>query len=473
MPKKIVIIGAGPAGAYAAYRMKQLGHEVTLLEKASHPGGMCSTYIDPITGQRTERGAVLISPNYPLEIFKDLGIKPKVKLPLPPTETQIIISNARYYQKFKMGTQYLRECARFAWDVYRYRSVRDAGAPLPEDLKKPFSEYIEAHGIEISLDLYKGFIPGCGYGSFEDVPTWWVLEYLGYTTVPFATLPNGLKEVEGGYQGLVDAMAQRADRLITSANVTQITRDPAMNEGGVSVTYQVGDESHTIEADDLILAVPPHQYDKLGMDTSDAEKRCAADLKQRPYPVAICKIKGMPENYHFFFDVLNKKTFPNQVSLITTRDPRNAPEDGRLCTVYFNTNEECDIDFNDHDALATLIQRKISSELGDTIEVEVLEAKQWQDYARYLPYDTRLEMAKEQGVNHTYYLGAPFGFDDVGCTIDFAKRLINKKFAPKPESFFQRLTQTANNLSFYHSPETTAAENPELDGQQQLAYGVR
>src|SRR5690606_33713374 len=40
---RIAVLGAGVAGLYAAYRLRQQGHNVTVLEAKSHAGGLSQT----------------------------------------------------------------------------------------------------------------------------------------------------------------------------------------------------------------------------------------------------------------------------------------------------------------------------------------------------------------------------------------------------------------------------------------------
>lgn len=42
--KNILIIGAGPAGCAASFELSRLGHQVTLIEKMNHLGGMAATF---------------------------------------------------------------------------------------------------------------------------------------------------------------------------------------------------------------------------------------------------------------------------------------------------------------------------------------------------------------------------------------------------------------------------------------------
>src|SRR5205823_9295788 len=68
-PKKIIIIGAGMAGLSAGYELTQLGHDVTILEARSRPGGRVHTLREPFSdGLYAEAGAARIPENHNLTL---------------------------------------------------------------------------------------------------------------------------------------------------------------------------------------------------------------------------------------------------------------------------------------------------------------------------------------------------------------------------------------------------------------------
>lgn len=61
-PKKVIVVGAGLAGLAAAWELAQLGHDVTVLEARSRPGGRVHTLRSPFSdGLYAEAGAISYS----------------------------------------------------------------------------------------------------------------------------------------------------------------------------------------------------------------------------------------------------------------------------------------------------------------------------------------------------------------------------------------------------------------------------
>ena len=62
--RKVIILGAGMAGLVAAYELSKLGHDVTILEARTRPGGRVHTLREPFSdGLYAEAGAARIPDN--------------------------------------------------------------------------------------------------------------------------------------------------------------------------------------------------------------------------------------------------------------------------------------------------------------------------------------------------------------------------------------------------------------------------
>ena len=70
---EILIVGSGPAGLMSAYAAASKGHDVTVIERLNHPGGMAASF--EINGMRVDYGSHRLHPatSKPLlEILKNI-----------------------------------------------------------------------------------------------------------------------------------------------------------------------------------------------------------------------------------------------------------------------------------------------------------------------------------------------------------------------------------------------------------------
>lgn len=424
LPSKVIFIGAGPSALFAARRLEQIAAaqnktvECIFLERENEVGGKCHTFSDPKNKKlKTEWGAGAVAPNYGvvLDALEEHGIAFENMLPMEKDTVEIHakFDHLSLLEKMSFTKQLVREIRAFNHDYDVYKKAKQRKTDIPQELNLPFEEYSALRKMEHFPILAKPFVPGFGYGALSHCPTYAVLEYLGKVTIPDVVIADTLLKqpsllaIHGGFQLLMEEMAKNRDvRLGVKVGRIERTSDQ------VKVHYQSNGIEHIETADTLVLAMSPKNWSSLGMDLTSTEQECIDELEFYRYPVAVYKIKGLPPKQYYFPKALEASGF-GHLALITSRDNREDPADGRLCTVYVNLPPNQNNFVFDHELLAS----ELKSIEGVT-DVEVIGEKIWEDYMSTLPWDLRLRLDKEQEAGNTMYLGSYVlgGFEDV-CSV--------------------------------------------------------
>jgi|GEM_PF-3918984 len=478
--KKTIIIGAGAAGLFAARALVKQGHEVVLLERDAQVGGKCRTYTHPDQPDiKTELGAALLAPNYGvvLDAVNEKGIIFEDSLK---TERHSIgffqkLDALSWSGKALFALQMVSEWAKFTLAVRQYQQARHHHLPLPEDFELPFSMYAQKYGVSGITDLLRPLVTGFGYGAMEDIPAYSVMEYTGIGTLPAMAAESALGKaaltgIKGGFQHLLERVAEDFN-VITSAKVHRIDRQPDR----VTVAYDVEGETRTLDAEALVLAIPPMYWPSLGMPLTPVEQRCVEAVSYYRYPVAVCKLDGLPAQHSFIPDALEKEG-TGHLALITTRDNRQSPVDGRLATAYINLPPgDNSFSLDKKTSERRLLKAELRQQKG-VRAVKIVETKIW-DYMPSLPWDLRLELEAQQlhPDTGTLYVGAyPLGgFEDVRCVADQATRVV-ERYMPMAKALEEnRLSYANKELQrahgfFFSIPRVAAVTDPGVSNNSRL-----
>lgn len=235
--KKVLVIGAGMAGAAAAHRLRELGAEVVVLEARNRAGGRIHTSHD--WGFPLELGANWIhdsrNPQNPLrDMARNLGVATR-----PTNYLNLAITDAenRTVPRSKAGLYYLR----LLREMYR------AGSQLTEadnrSLREVFDEVVQKTGDGGNLRL-----PELAEASFVNNLAAPINDAsAAYYLSP--DLPSGSRDllVTGGYVRLVENLLSGID--VRYGQAVRVVRDT-----GTRVVVETG--SATFEADEVIVTIP-------------------------------------------------------------------------------------------------------------------------------------------------------------------------------------------------------------------------
>jgi monoamine oxidase len=265
-PKKVIIIGAGLAGLSAAYELTQAGHDVTVLEARTRPGGRVHTLRDPFAeGLYAEAGATRVPDHHHFtlkyaELFgltldpfeppdlpsvyyvrgKRIKVAPGQKVEWPYDLTA---------EERALGVNGMQQ--KYIWSMLsELGDVTDPSWPSPEMLKK--YDQMNRSDFWRSRGASPEAVALLSVGGIDDrVETWSTLFMLRRQALNQKL--NRYYKIRGGNDLLPKAFAARlSEKLHYAAPVLRIEQSAQ----AIKAVFLHAGAYHTLTGDDLICAVP-------------------------------------------------------------------------------------------------------------------------------------------------------------------------------------------------------------------------
>lgn len=263
----MTVIGAGLAGLSAAYELTQLGHDVTILEARTRPGGRVYTVREPFSdGLYVEHGAMYIPSTHDLTLkyvsLFNLPLEPH----FPPARD---LRTVEYVRGKRLSVKWPEEPL---WPVDLTPEEKTLG--LRGMYRKYLTEYLDPDAAQ-ALDLSDPKIAALDRLSYRELfekngasPA--ALELIGrnqlwgegFDTVSALCVlrdqahyraSQGAQHLKGGNDQLPKALASKlAEKIRYGAPVVRIEHATT----GVRVTFRTAGGHHTLAADHLICAIP-------------------------------------------------------------------------------------------------------------------------------------------------------------------------------------------------------------------------
>lgn len=372
----VFVVGAGPSGLAAGYRLKQAGHHVTVLEASDRVGGQIWT-------QRhgeflMEAGSTVMPAAYDsvMNLVKDMNLTDDL-VPAGYVIGYLRDGKLHHLRSNRLAIDALRtpllspmsklKMVRVMLDSARIGPTLrydDLSAAAEYDTETP-EKYAQRR--KLGKELYDFVVDTTTRGTLttpsEDVS---VVEFFFEWN---KVLGTKLYAFKNGYGTLCDRLAAQLDVRLGS-RVVEVTEDPS----SVTVTWQSAEgQTHTEHADGCVITAPGTQVPAM---VPQLDPECVGFLNRLRYSTSVnvnLALSKRPDT-NAAFVVIPQCSDDTLVALSIEHNkcPGRAPDGKGLIGAYTtNAASERLIDADDEDVIAELLPRveRILPGVADTVEM--------------------------------------------------------------------------------------------------------
>jgi len=384
MTENVIVVGAGVAGLTAAYRLKQAGLAVTVLERAGRVGGRMSTIARD--GYRVDLGASLLPSSYRqmLRLIRDAGLTGEIT----PTSRLFGLVRDSTVHHFQAGSvrdmlgiplsarskltlsKVVMDCVRLGGKLDWYdlsRALAADGVSAPGYASRRLNTEIFDYLVE----------PACASMTLNTAEDNSAASFLFFVRRVLAT--KGLFNSPNGIDFLPRGLARQLDdvRLATTALAVERTKS------GVSVTWRHADgPQRTTEARACVIALPARQAAALSPDWTPEQREFLASVRYGTcVNVSMALSRRPAEPACFLLTPRAEQPDLGAVVLEHNKAPGRAPAGRGLVTAYWRQTWSDARRGHDDAAISAAaidtLARALPHVLPDGADVEWTHVQRW------------------------------------------------------------------------------------------------
>ncbi|RNL66741.1 protoporphyrinogen/coproporphyrinogen oxidase [Zhongshania marina] len=373
--KKVFVIGAGPSGLAAAWRLHRAGLNVTVLEKELRPGGQLKTINE--SGFLMEAGTTILPQSYSsvMGLVSEVGMLHE----LVPANSLIAFmrdEKLHYLRADRLAWDAARtklfslksklKVGRLALDAFKLRnlmSYEDISIASNYDVETP-ADYARRKGLdgEIFDYLIEPTIRG-GAGVPGDVIS--VVEFFFLWQ---KVLGTKLFAFENGYSSFTDRLAANLD-VRYGADVNEVVESNCE----VTVRWRDSEGEYTDRADGAVVSVMGNRVPSIVPQLAEERAKFLHSLNYTSCINVNMALSRPPENCPAAFITMPRPVTPDMFALIVEHNkaPGRAPAGRGLVTMYamneWSVNHRDALDEKIVESLLPMAEKAIPK-LGSLIE---------------------------------------------------------------------------------------------------------
>lgn len=435
--RDVAVIGGGSAGTYSAISLKDKGKSVIVIEKKDRIGGHFETYIDPATGTTIDMGVTIF---HNISIVRDYFGRFDVPLADAPGFVQSLLNyDFRTGKEVPLSfTPSAKEISAalvtYAEQLSKYPGLKDGvflPDPVPEELYRPFGEFVQKYGIQAAVPTMYNYNPGVGdilANPTVEVFRYWTLNFVhSYLNGFLMTAHKNASEIATKAEAELSSSAS----LLLNSEVAHADRGE--DGAGVRLVVRTPEGKKLVCAKKLLIAIPPKLDFLAPFDLSDNEKTLFGKYIDVGYYVGIVRNTGFPEDNSISNAAPDTEyNFPHLPGAYSFA-PGVLPELQR--GTYATPQSRKSFPLPDEQVKADILRSVKRLQEENPGKFVSQGEPEWVDFRSHAPYflQAPAEDIKEgfyeklyalQGLRNTYWTGAAFRAEDSSLIWKFTEEIV-------------------------------------------------